>query len=146
VERTAPKSYLTVLQDGRVWKCHVDHLIRRQASPLQTKPNDMETTNKVINLSVTAAINNDTSPPLLPLLNHDLSTITGDEQSPSDNIEGNNESSTVFESTESNVATDSELSSPMKLLLMELGINCLCHQCNSFSTIIMHNQTSRSSH
>ena len=28
VERSAPKSYLTVLADGRVWKRHVDHLRR----------------------------------------------------------------------------------------------------------------------
>jgi len=24
VEQTGPKSYLIILQDGRVWKCHVD--------------------------------------------------------------------------------------------------------------------------
>jgi len=75
----------------------------------QTKPNDKATTNEVINLAATAAINNDTSPPPLPIPNHDLST-TDNEQSPFDNIEGNNELSTVSESTESNVATDSELS------------------------------------
>ena len=28
VERSAPKSYVTVLDDGRVWKRHVDHLHR----------------------------------------------------------------------------------------------------------------------
>ena len=28
MERSAPKSYVTVLADGRVWKRHVDHLRR----------------------------------------------------------------------------------------------------------------------
>ena len=45
VERSAPKSYVTVLSDGRVWKRHVDHLRRREPSsdesPCQTaEPKD----------------------------------------------------------------------------------------------------------
>ena len=30
VERSTPKSYVTVLSDGRVWKRHVDHLRRKE--------------------------------------------------------------------------------------------------------------------
>ena len=32
VERSTPKSYVTVLSDGRVWKRHIDHLRRRELS------------------------------------------------------------------------------------------------------------------
>ena len=93
-----PKSYLTALQDGRVWKRHVDHLTRRQTSLPQHKPENNVTTNEVIDLPVTDAIENTTPP---PLPNVGPSTSTDSEQSPSDDIQG---SSNVPESDESNTA------------------------------------------
>ena len=43
-ERTAPKSYVVVLQDGRVWKRHVDQMRRAEAGtnkPLHNSGNDL---------------------------------------------------------------------------------------------------------
>ena len=110
VERTGPKSYLTVLQDGRVWKRHVDHLNRRITSPLQVNPGEEETGNKTIKSSVTAAIENTTPPPPPPNHDNDNETSTDIEQCPSDNVQGS-ESSNVSEPDESNTAPDPEHSS-----------------------------------
>ena len=108
VERSGPKSYLTVLQDGRVWKRHVDHLTRRQLSPLQNVPENNETTNEAIEVPVTAASKNATPPP--PLQNHDQLTSTDNEQFTSDHIEGSSNFPNVPESDESNTAQGTEQS------------------------------------
>jgi len=69
------------------------------------------TTNEVVNLPVTDAIENTTPP---PLPNFGPSTSTDSEQSPSDNIQG---SSKVPESDESNTAQILDI--PMRLILMK---------------------------
>jgi len=91
---------LTVLQDGRVWKRHVDHLTRRQIKPLQNIP---ETANEVINLPVTAASETAVSP--TPLPNQDQSTSTDNEQHSSGNTQGSIELPNM---TESNTVRDTE--------------------------------------
>jgi transposase InsO family protein len=41
VERSAPKSYIVTLRDGRVWKRHVDHLRRGDSGTMNTKLGDL---------------------------------------------------------------------------------------------------------
>lgn len=45
-ERRAPKSYIVILEDGRVWKRHVDHL-RRAGGTVQTNPEQSSTPREV---------------------------------------------------------------------------------------------------
>ena len=47
VERSTPKSYVTVLSDGRVWKRHVDHLRRKDYSSAQS-PRQISTQEEAI--------------------------------------------------------------------------------------------------
>ena len=104
VERSGPKSYLTVLQDGRIWKRHVDHLTRRQTSPLQNKPEKNETKNEAINLPVTAASK-------MQLLHHRYQTMTSQYQQTMNNLHQTISKEAVnllnvSESDESNTAQD----------------------------------------
>lgn len=41
-ERSGPKSYVVVLNDGRVWKRHLDHLRRDTMDSAVSKGNDLE--------------------------------------------------------------------------------------------------------
>ena len=48
VERSGPRSYVVVLNDGRVWKCHVDHVRRDSMDRTVTDPSrEMESQDKL---------------------------------------------------------------------------------------------------
>ena len=39
-ERSGPKSYVVILEDGRIWKCHVNH-VRRSDSPVSKEAHEL---------------------------------------------------------------------------------------------------------